>query len=118
MVDQNKDGEENESRIHYRPGLNDDHFKDELESEALEDQNLRVLKRRGDAKPPRKENVPIGMVRCDICGALVPKSRFEEHIQKSHSEQTEILVERCPICNAEVRTDRMEKHIRKVHPDR
>ena len=81
------------------------------------DPNYRILRRRGDAKPPRNENVPIGMSRCPECGALVPRSRLNEHIQKVHEEQEEIGLEKCPICNAKVRSDRLEKHIQKVHPD-
>ncbi len=117
MVDQNNDAEENGSRLHYYPERNYSRFQDEMETQALEDPNQRVLKRRGDAKPPRKENVPVGMARCEICGALVPKSRIDEHIQKSHAEKTESLVEHCPVCNVQVRADRLEKHIRKVHPE-
>jgi uncharacterized C2H2 Zn-finger protein len=81
------------------------------------DPNYRILRRRGDAKPPRKENVPIGMSRCPECGALVPRSRLNEHIQKVHGEQEEVGLEKCPICNARVRSDRLERHIQKVHPD-
>jgi endogenous inhibitor of DNA gyrase (YacG/DUF329 family) len=81
------------------------------------DPDYRILRRRGDAKPPRVENVPIGMARCPECGALVPKSRLNEHTEKVHVEQEDIGLEKCPICNAKVRSDRLEKHIQKVHPD-
>jgi endogenous inhibitor of DNA gyrase (YacG/DUF329 family) len=81
------------------------------------DPNYRILRRRGDAKPPRTENVPIGMSRCPECGALVPRSRLNEHIQKIHGEQEDVGLEKCPVCNAKVRSDRLEKHIQKVHPD-
>jgi uncharacterized protein with PIN domain len=81
------------------------------------DPNYRILRRRGDAKPPRSENIPIGMSRCPECGALVPKSRLDEHIEKVHSKQEEVGLEKCPICNAKVRSDRLDKHIQKVHPD-
>ena len=85
-----------------------------------QDQELRrTLRRRGDAKPPRKPNVPIGMAKCPICDALVPKSRLEEHIQKNHAEQPddEKTLDHCPVCDAAVRSDRLDKHLRKVHPD-
>jgi uncharacterized C2H2 Zn-finger protein len=81
------------------------------------DPNYRILRRRGDAKPPRSENVPIGMSRCPECGALVPRSRLNEHIEKVHGEQEDVDLEKCPICSARVRSDRLEKHIQKVHPD-
>ncbi|MEJ2597576.1 MAG: hypothetical protein P8Z00_04545 [Anaerolineales bacterium] len=91
-------------------------FTDQTEHEEV-DPNYRTLRRRGDAKPPRMENVPIGMARCQECGALVPRSRLEEHIEKSHREQDDLGLENCPYCNAKVRADRLEKHIQKVHPD-
>jgi hypothetical protein len=81
------------------------------------DPNYRILHRRGEAKPPRPENVPIGMARCKECGALVPKSRLDEHIKKTHGEQEDVSLEKCPFCNANVRADRLEKHIRKLHPN-
>ncbi len=81
------------------------------------DPNYRILHRRGDAKPPRTENVPIGMACCQECGALVPKSRLDEHIEKTHREQEDVSLEKCPFCNARVRADRLEKHIRKLHPN-
>jgi hypothetical protein len=81
------------------------------------DPNYRILRRRGDAKPPRTENVPIGMSRCLECGALVPRSRLNEHIEKVHGVQEDVGLEKCPICDAKVRSDRLEKHIQKVHPD-
>lgn len=81
------------------------------------DPDYRILRRRGDAKPSRMENVPIGMTRCSECGALVPRSRLNEHVQKAHGEQEDIGLEKCPICNAKVRSDRLEKHIQKVHPE-
>ncbi len=84
-----------------------------------QEQPQRTLHRRGDAKPPRKPNVPIGMTKCPTCDALVPKSRLDEHIQKNHEDQPEDekVLDRCPVCEVEVRADRLEKHLRKVHPD-
>ena len=79
------------------------------------DPNYRILHRRGDAKPPRTENVPIGMARCQECGALVPKSRLDEHVEKAHREQEDVSLQKCPFCNARVRADRLEKHIQKLH---
>jgi endogenous inhibitor of DNA gyrase (YacG/DUF329 family) len=81
------------------------------------DPNYRILRRRGDAKPPRLENVPIGMSRCPECGALVPRSRLNEHLKKIHSKQADIGLDECPICDAKVRSDRLEKHMQKMHPD-
>jgi hypothetical protein len=81
------------------------------------DPNYRILHRRGDAKPPRTENVPIGMARCQECGALVPKSRLDEHVEKTHRDQEGVSLEKCPFCNARVRADRLEKHIQKLHPN-
>ena len=91
---------------------------DKEETEEQE-QPRRTLRRRGDAKPPRKPNVPIGMAKCPICDALVPKSRLDEHMQKNHTEQPddEKTLDRCPVCDVEVRSDRLDKHLRKVHPD-
>ncbi|HSO27366.1 MAG TPA: hypothetical protein VLS48_04810 [Anaerolineales bacterium] len=77
--------------------------------------DVRTLRRLGKAKPPRKENVPVGMVQCSVCNALVPRSRLEEHIEKKHGEKEETELEKCARCGAEVRADRMEKHLRKVH---
>ena len=91
----------------------------ETEEESQEQELRRTLRRRGDAKPPRKPNVPIGMAQCPICDALVPRSRLEEHVQKNHAEQPgdEKTLDRCPVCDVEVRADRLDKHLRKVHPD-
>ena len=75
----------------------------------------RTLRRKGKAKPPRSPNVPIGMARCSICEALVPKSRLDEHMETKHTETEEIPLERCSECNARVRADRMERHLKKVH---
>lgn len=77
--------------------------------------DVRTLRRLGKAKPPRKEDVPIGMVQCSICNALVPRSRLDEHVEKKHTEQEDSELEKCHKCGAEVRPDRMEKHLRKVH---
>jgi len=89
------------------------------EDEPQEQELRRTLRRRGDARPPRKPNVPIGMAKCPICDALVPKSRLEEHMQKNHTKQPddEKILDRCPVCDVEVRADRLDKHLRKVHPD-
>lgn len=99
----------------------DESDEDETQEQELHEQELprRTLRRRGDAKPPRRPNVPIGMAQCPICDALVPKSRLDEHLQKNHTEQPndEKTLDRCPVCEVEVRADRLDKHMRKVHPD-
>ena len=97
-----------ESKYAYREAEEEDSFL-----------QRRTLRRRGDAKPPRKPNVPIGMAKCPICEALVPKSRLDEHMQKNHADQPddEKTLDRCPVCDVEVRSDRLDKHLRKVHPD-
>lgn len=84
-------------------------------SEEPEVPTERTLRRVGEAPEPRAEDVPIGMARCDLCHALVPRTRIDEHMEKKHakSEETELID--CPECEAEVRSDRLEKHLRKVH---
>lgn len=121
MFENSKGGEREKNHKIDRWGKDDQHIShrssaDQSEYEEV-DSDYRTLRRRGDAKPPRIENVPIGMARCQDCGALVPKSRLEEHIKKTHREQDDVGLENCPYCNAKVRADRLEKHIQKVHPD-
>jgi hypothetical protein len=119
-----------DSKYSYREAEEKDSFpgfkkfsqpEDESDEEESQEQELprRTLRRRGDAKPPRKPNVPIGMAKCPICEALVPKSRLDEHMQKNHTDQPddEKTLDRCPVCDVEVRSDRLDKHLRKVHPD-
>jgi len=116
-----------DSKYSYRPVEDENSFprfkkfvQSESETEESQEQELRrTLRRRGDAKPPRRPDVPIGMAQCPTCGALVPKSRLEEHVQKNHAEQPddEKNLDRCPVCDVEVRSDRLDKHLRKVHPD-
>ena len=92
--------------------------KEAQEEEDSQNEELpeRTLKRLGEAKPLRKPDVPVGMRRCEICGALVPRSRLEEHIEKSHGESSETPdVSECPECGAQVRADRLEKHLKKIH---
>ena len=77
----------------------------------------RTLRRKGDVKPPPDLNLPAGMLQCEICQALVPRTRMLEHMQSRHTEQPEVEMEACPSCKALVRADRLEKHLRKVHPE-
>jgi ribosomal protein S14 len=92
---------------------------DDDEGEEQQAEPERTLKRLGKAAPPRASNVPQGMRRCEVCGALVPRSRLDEHMQTKHSEteeqQASNSLERCPECGVEVRADRLEKHLHKVH---
>jgi uncharacterized C2H2 Zn-finger protein len=84
-------------------------------NEASPGESPRTLRRIGDARPPGSRNAPIGMARCPECGALIPKSRIDEHMEIKHTEHEEETLEPCPECEAMVRSDRLEKHIRKVH---
>jgi hypothetical protein len=113
-----RQAEEEDELPRLRKFVESENGSDEGETEEQE-LPRRTLRRRGDAKPPRKPNVPIGMVKCPICDALVPKSRLDEHMQKNHTEQPEDeeTLDRCPDCDVEVRSDRLDKHLRKVHPD-
>lgn len=119
MYDNSKEGERKKRRPPDIWNENERHTPrhgsaEQAQPEEL-DPNYRILHRRGDAKPPRTENVPIGMARCQECGALVPKSRLDEHIEKAHREQEDVRLETCPFCKAKVRADRLEKHIQKLH---
>jgi hypothetical protein len=77
----------------------------------------RTLRRKGEVKPPPDLHLPAGMLQCDICKALVPRTRLQEHMSSRHTEQPDVAMEACPNCKALVRADRLERHLRKVHPD-
>lgn len=113
---------------HCNQPLRENEFKDHLQifhpekvrrpEAPTEETNRRTLRRLGKAKPPRRENVPVGMAKCEQCGALVPKSRLDEHVEKKHSDKENgNHLDTCPVCDVEVRSDRLEKHLKKVHPE-
>jgi len=105
-----------------RPYYNDYYPADDMSSAPYEGPE-RTLKRLGEAPPPRDPNIPQGMNQCEICGALVPRSRLEEHRSQRHAgpaeagAQAKTEMKHCPHCSAPVRADRLEKHIQKVHSD-
>lgn len=103
-----------------RPYYNDYYPSDDLSASQYEGPE-RTLKRVGEAQPPRNPNIPQGMNQCEVCGALVPRSRMEEHMSQRHADPAEAGAQaknemtHCPHCSAPVRADRLEKHIQRVH---
>lgn len=108
-------------QTHFYDHLQTRHPEKEQEEDFLEWNRLTgmTLRRIGEVKDQTSEpaDVPRGMARCPVCSALVPRTRLEEHVERSHSEQEQPGLEACPVCAAEVRANRLEKHLRKVHPD-